>query len=85
MNSDVKSNGKLRGKVIWFNADKGYGFLEIDGDPDNLFIHATDLVRSGLEDFETKMKPGKRVLCRKMQSKKDPNKFCATDVEMATP
>lgn len=31
-----------RGTVKWFNAEKGYGFIEVDGSKD-LFVHVSGL------------------------------------------
>ena len=50
---------ELRGKVKWFNAVKGYGFLALDGDDTDAFLHVTTLRQSGHED----LKPGATVVC----------------------
>jgi CspA family cold shock protein len=34
---------RLRGKVIWFNATKGFGFIERQGGPD-VFLHKSALL-----------------------------------------
>lgn len=43
------------GKVKWFNADKGFGFLA-DDDGTDVFVH-----RDALPDGITELKPGQRV------------------------
>jgi CspA family cold shock protein len=50
---------ELQGRVKWFNAVKGYGFLALDGDNSDAFLHVTTLRQSGLED----LKPGATVAC----------------------
>jgi CspA family cold shock protein len=39
---------RYTGKVIWFAAKKGYGFIEFDGRPD-LFVHWSDLKMDGFK------------------------------------
>ena len=45
--SAAKTNGiarkerNMKGKVIYYNKDKGYGFIQQDENPMNLFFHIT--------------------------------------------
>ena len=45
------------GKIKWFNADKGYGFIEQDGRATDVFLHVSELAKTGLIDI----KPGERL------------------------
>ena len=52
------------GKVKWFNAEKGFGFLGAD-DGDEVFVH-----RDALPDGLTELKPGARVEFGVVQGRK---------------
>jgi len=41
----------VRGTVKWFNADKGYGFLAVDG-RDDVFVHWSKIVSDGYKTLE---------------------------------
>ena len=41
----------VRGTVKWFNADKGYGFLAVDGE-DDVFVHWSKIVSDGYKTLE---------------------------------
>jgi CspA family cold shock protein len=41
----------VRGTVKWFNADKGYGFLAVDGE-DDVFVHWSRIVSDGYKTLE---------------------------------
>ena len=40
------------GKIKWFNADKGYGFIEPDDKSKDVFIHVSELAKTGLTDIK---------------------------------
>ncbi|MFF0345062.1 cold shock domain-containing protein [Kribbella sp. NPDC004875] len=44
----------VRGTVKWFNADKGYGFLAVEGgdDVDDVFVHWSKIVSDGYKTLE---------------------------------
>ncbi len=54
----------LTGTVKWFNADKGYGFIVVEGQ-DDVFVHITAVQASGLtlkEDMKISLKKSKAML-----------------------
>jgi len=57
---------KERGLVKWFNEDKGFGFLVVDGYPKDIFIHKQQLEKSGV----SKLQVGDKVMCVVNQSPK---------------
>ncbi|MBM3594375.1 MAG: DNA-binding protein [Alphaproteobacteria bacterium] len=57
---------ELRGRVKWFNAVKGYGFLALESDGSDAFLHVTILRQAGHED----LKPGATVICAGVRSPK---------------
>jgi CspA family cold shock protein len=44
-------NERVTGKVKWFNASKGYGFLEREGGPD-VFVHFSAIQSDGYRSLE---------------------------------
>jgi cold shock CspA family protein len=38
------------GVCKWYNEDKGYGFLKIENNPSDVFVHAKQLRKSGIEE-----------------------------------
>ena len=49
----ILMNGTLQmatGTVKWFNATKGYGFIQPDDGSKDVFLHVSDVQRSGLRD-----------------------------------
>ena len=40
------------GKVKWFDAKKGYGFIELDGGAGDLFVHFSSIAGEGFKNLE---------------------------------
>lgn len=57
----------MKGTVKFFNTQKGFGFIAPEGGGNDVFVHVSELQRSGLDGlnegdrvtFETKMDPKK--------------------------
>ena len=41
-----------KGTVKWFNAEKGYGFIEPEGGGKDVFVHVTAVQEAGLKGLE---------------------------------
>ena len=41
-----------KGMVKWFNADKGYGFIEPEGGGKDILVHISQVQASGLKKLE---------------------------------
>ncbi|AKO91374.1 MULTISPECIES: cold-shock protein CspD [Priestia] len=41
----------LEGKVKWFNAEKGFGFIEVEGQ-DDVFVHFSAIQGEGYKTLE---------------------------------
>lgn len=48
------------GKILWFDADRGFGFIRPDMGPRDVFMHASALGEPGEQEI-SKVKPGTRV------------------------
>jgi len=53
-----------KGKVKWFNDSKGFGFIEVDGEAKDIFVHHTAIQADGFrslnegEEVEFELVPG---------------------------
>ena len=41
-----------RGTVKWFNADKGFGFIQPEGVAQDVFVHISAVERAGLQTLK---------------------------------
>ena len=66
----------ITGTVKWFNADKGYGFITVEGQ-DDVFVHISAVQESGLT-----LKEDMKVSFEKQQGNN--GKFSAVNLVNAT-
>lgn len=45
-------NGKMRGVVKWFNATKGYGFIQPSDGSKDIFVHHTGIDMDGYRELQ---------------------------------
>ena len=66
----------VQGTVKWFNAEKGYGFITVDGGED-VFVHHTAIIMNGYRSLEE----GQSV---EFELKEGPKGLQAVEVRPAT-
>jgi cold shock protein len=49
--STTKKVKMAQGTVKWFNGEKGYGFIEVEGGPD-VFVHSSAITGGGYRSLE---------------------------------
>ena len=68
----------MQGKVKWFNAEKGYGFIE-GQDGKDVFVHFSAIVSDGYKTLEE----GQKVTFDIEQDPKNSKKLRAANVTLA--
>lgn len=63
---DVRKMPLVPGRVKWFDKGKGFGFANIFGQPEDVFLHVEVLRRSGLADLQ----PGEALALRVVDGKR---------------
>ncbi|GGK28707.1 cold-shock protein [Pilimelia terevasa] len=41
-----------QGTVKWFNGDKGFGFIAVDGGDDEIFVHFSEIQSNGFRTLD---------------------------------
>jgi CspA family cold shock protein len=81
--NDQQGGTELRGRIKWFNPEKGFGFVSpADGAPD-VFLHISALKEAGLQDAPE----GSTIHCQVGQGRKGIQvlKVITLDTSTATP
>ncbi|MCL1802365.1 MAG: cold-shock protein [Eubacteriaceae bacterium] len=66
----------MQGTVKWFNADKGYGFIQNDDGSDDVFVHFSSIMTEGYKTLSE----GQRVSFDIEQDPRNTNKVRAVSV-----
>ena len=49
------------GTVKWFNATKGYGFIQPEDGSKDVFVHISDVERSGMDNLMDNLREGQKA------------------------
>jgi CspA family cold shock protein len=72
----MPDTGIQEGKIKWYNFNKGYGFIELADGAGDVFVHAKELMRSGVNGT---LNPGQSV---KFVPGKGPKGVYATNISI---
>ena len=67
----------MQGTVKWFNADKGFGFIQNDDGSDDVFVHFSSIISDGYKTLSE----GQRVSFEIEQDPRNSEKVRAIDVQ----
>jgi len=67
------------GKVKWFKSDKGYGFITVEGEAKDVFVHFSAIMSDGYKTLEE----GQKVTFDIEQDPKNSSKLRAANVVVA--
>jgi CspA family cold shock protein len=67
-----------RGRVKFFNTDKGFGFIIPDDGGKDVFVHATDVLKSGIAFLSKDQHVS-------YETKEDRDRIVAINIRMLTP
>ena len=58
-----------KGKVKWFNSQKGYGFIEPDDGSKDVFVHVSAVERAGMQNLNEGQKVSFDVIANRKSGK----------------
>ena len=56
------SNDTVQGVVKWFNSEKGYGFLSVDGQDRDVFVHYSAIDMDGYKSLDEEQRVEFRIV-----------------------
>ena len=66
----------MKGECKWFNSEKGFGFISVDGEEQDVFVHQSEIYAEGFRSLAE----GEKLEFQVEQDPKNPAKFRAAKV-----